>query len=320
VPRLFITGATGFVGRHVAERFLRAGWEITALTRGSSNTQALASAGCTVHAGELTQADSFQAAIEGCDVVAHCAGLIKATSWEQFRRVNVDGAGEVALAAARGCVPRFVHISSIAAAGPTSGTGESEPVSQYGRSKLDGERRVFDKSGGMQVCIVRPPILYGPYDHGMLPVFKAARRGFIPLYGRGDHRISILHAHDLAGAIFDLATRTGRLPPGPFYPEDGSNPTWLELVEAMERAVRRGIRRMSIPPPLIHAAGGIASFWSMLFHSPSVFSLDKVREMAQPSWVFSHKSLKQAVGWSPRIRLAEGLGETYRWYKENGWL
>jgi len=322
MPKLFLTGATGFVGHYVAACFRDCGWNVTALVRQTSSTDEVRRLGVKIHVGDMLSADTYQPAIESSDAVVHCAGLIKALGYDQFHRVNAEGASEVARAAERSGVARFVHISSIAAAGPTdsSGKAESQPVSNYGMSKLEGERKVLEKARGMQVCVVRPPIIYGPRDTGMLPVFKMAHQGWFPMFGNGTHQISIVHIDDLARAVFDLASNAGKLPEGPFYPEDGSNPTWRILADSLELVVDRKLRRPSLPPFLFHGAGSLATFWSMISRRPTVMSLDKYKEMAQPFWKFSHKSLTRAIGWVPRVRLSEGFHDTYKWYRDNGWL
>ncbi len=317
--RLFLTGASGFVGYHLAAAFRAARWDVTALVRARSNVSALQELGVDLALGELLDAGSFSDRVAGSDLVIHCAGLIRAVTVEEYTRVNAEGAGVVAATASRVGVPRFILISSIAARGPL-GRGDSAPVSHYGTSKREGEKRVFERAGAMSVCVVRPPVIYGPRDNGMLAVFKAARRGLFPLYGRGGHRVAIVHVDDLVRAIQLLATCPGDLPAGPFYPEDGTNPSWAELASAFGSALGRKIWRIPLPPFLFQGIAALATGWSLLVRRPVLFSVDKVREMACPDWTASHKELTRAVGFKPQIPLVRGLGETARWYRRQGWI
>ena len=320
--KLFLTGGTGFVGHHIAARFIEAGWDVTALVRESSKSDELKSLGATLVTGDLLNADTYQDGLEKSDLAINCAGLIKAVSYDQFRRVNADGAAEVARAAERSGVPRYVLISSIAAAGPTDGAGNelAGPVSSYGSSKREGERKVLEKAKGMEVVIIRPPIIYGPRDRGFFSAFKMAHKGWFPMYGNGTYQFSIVHVEDLVRAIHDLAVKQGKLPAAPLYPEDGAHPTWRVMSDIMEVAVGKDLKRPKIPGALFHTIGGLASFFAMLTRQPALMSLDKVKEMAQPHWKFSHKDLTRASGWVPRIRLNTGIAETYRWYVNSGWL
>jgi nucleoside-diphosphate-sugar epimerase len=320
--RLFITGASGFVGFHIAQTFIQQGWEVTALVRESSSVTPLQEIGVSLHRGDLLAAPTFQQAMEGADVVVHCAGLTKALSYQEFRTVNAQGAGQVARAASIVGVPRLILISSIAARGPGRlDVRDTAPISFYGKSKSEGEQRSFQEAGGTEVAVLRPPPVYGPGDRGMLDLFKFARRGFFPLWGRGNHRTAIVHVEDLAEATFALAARSGKMPSGPFYPEDGTNVSWGELAGAFAQAVRRRkITRLPLPGFVFQLLGLLATFWSMFTRRAALFSRDKVLEMAQPYWECSHRSLTRATGWKPRHQLVRGLAETYLWYRKNGWL
>jgi len=190
----------------------------------------------------------------------------------------------------------------------------------YGRSKREGERLVRENAGDMEVTVVRPPPVYGPRDHGMFEVFKFARRRVFPLFGRGRGRTAIVHGEDLAAAVLSLAVCGGKMPSGPFYPEDGSNLSWQELAVAFGEAMSHNIIQIPVPTFLFWAAAGIASAWGSLTHKPVLFSLDKVKEMACPSWECSHRGLRHATGWQPRTQLVDGLRETFMWYVKEGWL
>jgi len=185
----------------------------------------------------------------------------------------------------------------------------------------------------MQVTITRPPPVYGPRDTGMLSVFKAAASGVFPLYGRGRNRVAMVHVSDLVAAIVALvssidhrpstiaaAADSGMVSVGPYYPEDGSNPSWRELAEAFARASGRRVQRIPLPPPLFWIAGACASGVSQLTRKPGVFGLDKVREAVWPNWTADSSPLTAATGWRARVLLDQGLADTMRWYRDNGWI
>jgi len=320
--RLFITGASGFVGFHIAQAFVRAGWEVTALVRDGSQVARLEELGVQLHSGDLLSAPTFQNEMDGADVAVHCAGLVKARNYQEFRTVNAQGAGQVARAASIVGVPRLILVSSIAARGPgRADVVDTSPVSFYGRSKLEGEQSTFGAAGGTEVAVLRPPPVYGPGDRGMLDLFRFARRGFFPLWGNGSHRTAIVHVEDLAQAALALAVRPGKMPSGPFYPEDGVNLSWKELAHAFAQAARRKkITTIPLPGFVFHFLGLLVMLWTMVTHRATLFSRDKVMEMAQPYWECSNKSLTRATGWKPQHKLVRGLADTYAWYRKNGWL
>lgn len=317
---VFLTGGSGFLGHHIAARFVAAGWQVGALVRGTSKTAALEALGVSLIRGGLDGGQVVAEAMRGCDVVVHCAGSTASSTEAEYMRINAEGAGAIAAAAVAARVPRFVLISSIAAHGPSldGGDGTDRPISAYGRSKLAGEAAVREILGDhASLAVLRPPPIYGPRDRALVPVFKLARRGLMPIYGKDAGRFSIVHGVDAADAAFRLATTDA--PEGPYYPEDGTRPTWPGFAAAFAAALDRPVRALPLPRPLFWIAGGLASAWGRMAR-PHPFTVDKVREMAAPGWVFSSRRLREATGWTSRIELVAGLRETLEWYQENGWF
>ena len=182
MPAAFVTGGTGFVGWHVAKALLAEGWSVRALARGGPLRQTgLDELPVDVVAGDLpataasaTSATSYvDRALQGCSAVVHCAGLVKARSLADYRAVNVLGTEHLVEASAKVCPTAvFVYVSSQAAAGPSRdgrpvAEGDpAKPVSDYGLSKLEGERAVARGWPGPRI-VLRP---------GVLPVGAVGRR------------------------------------------------------------------------------------------------------------------------------------------------
>ena len=317
---VFLTGGSGFFGHHIAARFLAAGWQVGALVRASSDTSGLEALGAAIVTAPLEDGAALAESMRGCDVVVHCAGSVASSTEAEYMKINRDGAAAVAAAAVAAGVPRFVLISSIASHGPSQdgGDGADHPISAYGRSKLAGENAVKEILGdSVSLAVLRPPPIYGPRDWALVPVFKMALKGLMPTYGKNPGRISIVHGEDAADAVFRLATTD--VPWGPYYPEDGSRPTWEAFAKCFEDALERPVRALPLPRPLFWVAGAAATAWGHVARAHP-FSLDKVREMAAPGWVFSSRRLREATGWETRYELASGLRATLEWYVENGWI
>ena len=351
--RVFLTGGTGFVGHHMARALAARGDDVVALVRHGSDTSGLVAPGCdaacaseisgkresneisdrsggapsspggrvSLAEGTLFDADRMARLMDGCDAVIHCAGAIKALAPEGFFAVNAGGSETAVKAARMAGVRRFHMVSSIAARGPITGPGQcAPPVSHYGRSKREGEGLVLQAAGPVEVTFTRPPPVYGPRDLGMLAVFKAAAAGVFPLYGRGRSRVAMVHVSDVVGAILSLVLAPAPVPVGPYYPEDGSNPSWSELASAFEAAAGRRARRIPLPPALFWTAAACATAFSRIARRPAVFGLDKVREMSCPDWTASAADLTAATGWRARVPLQDGLAQTMRWYRGQGWV
>ena len=200
--RVAVTGATGFIGRHLTAHLVARGIDVRAIIRPDSPH--VAPAGTTVVRAPLV-ASALEEAFSGADAVVHLAGLVRALGDDAYTAVNVEGTRAVA-EAARAVAARLIHISSLAAAGPASAAAprsESDPpnpLTPYGESKLAGEQVVTSVTG-LRWTILRPAIVYGPGDRAMLPLFRLATRGILPMIGRADAAYTFVHVGDVVRAI-----------------------------------------------------------------------------------------------------------------------
>ncbi|MDX5399840.1 MAG: NAD(P)-dependent oxidoreductase, partial [Actinomycetes bacterium] len=182
--KVLLTGGTGFVGPSVAEALARRGHRIRALVRATSDRRRLETIeGLEFADGDVCTADSLPPALEGVDAVVHVAAVTKGLRRDDYFRVNHFGTRQLAEAAVAAGVPRFLHCSTLAVAGPMPlGRPSLEedapaPVSHYGTSKLAGEEAVRRHADKLHLTIVRPPIVYGPRDKDFFEVFKMAALG-----------------------------------------------------------------------------------------------------------------------------------------------
>jgi nucleoside-diphosphate-sugar epimerase len=188
--RVLVTGGSGFLGSHVVERLLERGHEVACLVRRSSDTSFLegvrGSSGARVAlvTGAIDDAASLERAVADCEGVVHCAGVVKARSYDDYERVHKEGTLALArVAMARpGGVRRFVHVSTAGVMGAARADrahleGDApSPVTPYSRSKLAGEQALLELAGELPVTVIRPPAIYGPRDREILAFFQMVRR------------------------------------------------------------------------------------------------------------------------------------------------
>ncbi len=321
--KALVTGATGFVGSHLTEALRRRGDEVTVLARSATKASGLAPLEVRVIKGDLHDAQALAQAIEGQDVIYHVAGVIAARTEADFFRANRDGTAQLTAAAERGGGPRFVFVSSMAAAGPSrrgtplDGTEPARPVTAYGRSKLAAEQVVTSSS--LPWSIVRPPMVYGPRDMEVLKVFRLARLGLAPVFGDGTQELSAIHGADLAAALTAVGACAGAVG-RTYYSCHPQIFTSAEFVHAVASAMGRSVRLIRIPLAMGKVALRITELSAQVARRATILTTDKANEFFQPAWTADPSALTRDTGWRPVFDLPHGLANTYAWYRSAGWL
>ena len=301
--RVAVTGVSGFIGRHVAEHLAARGTEVVAVRRPFARATLLE-------------------ALRGADRVVHLAGVVSVLREQDYIAANVDGTRAVAEAARTEGVP-LIHISSLAACGPASPRApRSEddppaPINAYGRSKLEGERAVA-AIDGLRWTTLRPGVVYGPGDRALLPLFRFAARGVMPLVGRADAAYTFIHVTDLVRAI--TAAIDSPAVGDTMFVGHPRPVTAREILEGVRTAAgaRAAIIRVPMAVTCLAAIAGDIS--GMLRGRPSVINRRRYVELASEGFVCHVDRLRDRLGIVAQIDLSEGLTETAAWYRQKGWL
>lgn len=306
-PELALTGATGFIGTALLSHLTAAGWQVRALYRPRSGRLPPDLPGVEWLPGDLEDQDALTALVAGTDVVIHCAGAVRGARRSDFDRVNAEGAGRLARAAASmGRLPRFLLISSLAARMPE--------LSEYAASKRGGECAVKAASEHMRWTILRPPVVFGPGDRELLPLFRWIARGFAPLPAGMRGRFSLIYVDDLATAVLRwLDADTGY---GETFELDDGRPggyDWDTVVSAAGRVLRAGapVRRLPIPASVLDLAAVANLAAARLVGYAPMLTPGKVREITHPDWVCDSHAFALATGWQPAFELEPGLARAY---------
>ncbi len=295
--RVSVTGGTGFVGSRLIEALIEAGHDIAALTRRPMDR----AKAVTWLAGSLEDQDALDRLADGADALIHVAGVLKADE-AGFEAGNVHGTAAVLAAATAAKVPRFVHVSSLAAREPE--------LSRYGGSKARAEALVRDS--GLDFAIVRPPAVYGPGDKETLELFRMAKRGLILLPPEG--RLSLIHADDLARLLVALAG--AQTPPRLTEPDDGTPRGWShrQLAAALGEAVGRNPVALSMPRAAVRFG---ALLDGLIRRDRAKLTPDRAAYFCHPDWVADPALAPPASLWTPTIPTRDGLRATAEWYRTN---
>ena len=303
-----VTGSNGFIGQHLVRRFADAGWEVRPLVRRD------------IELGRATER------FAGADVVVHAAGATRAPSAATLYESNATLTAKMLDAAREARVGRFVFLSSLAAVGPaasadapiTEGTKLS-PIEAYGRSKLEAERLVGERTDP-QFVIVRPAAVYGPGDRDFLLLFRLARFGVALHPGNRDHWLSIIHVDDLCATIVHCAGAPEAV--GRIYCLGNDEPVqWSELFRLAARCAKRELMLdVEIPTRLVEAGAMVGDVVARMTGRAGLLTTEKLALGKARFWTCSSELAARELGFVASTPLQRGLCDTYQWYLEHGWL
>jgi nucleoside-diphosphate-sugar epimerase len=324
--KIAVTGATGFIGSHLAECFTDAGHEVTVLARSPQRLARIGHLPVRAVYGDLDRADALRDFATGQDAVVHAAGLTLAKSRDEFVRINVCGSVrllESALANSPG-LRRFVFVSSQAAMGPSPAGGSlgeeapRRPISAYGESKSLAEDQLARFADRVPITFVRPPWVYGPRDRHTLSYFRLAARG-LRLAAGARNRYSIVHAADLAQGI-RLAAESALPGARAYCFTDGDGRTLDEILSIIADAVGRRTIRVPVPLAAVAVVAAANELAGAITGRPPFIGWRKLGEARHPCWVVSDRRAREELGYRPAIAAPRGMAETAAWYRAEGWL
>jgi len=324
IPKpIAITGGTGFVGSHLVDTLCAAGVEPRVLVRDADHPRWIGDAPVVWCKGSLGDADSLARLVDGAGTVLHLAGVVRAGRAADFDRGNRVGTANLMAAMAEAAASaRLVHVSSLAAAGPSpqpEGVGpevEPAPISWYGQSKLAAELEARSRGGDGWWTIVRPPAIYGPRDTDVFEFFRMARRGLIALPA-GERWLSVAWVGDVVQSI--VAAAAGEA--GRIYHIGESEPVLLDrLLEEICEAGGVTARMVTVPPRLVSAIGAVGSALQRVGWRRLALTGDKTRELLARHWTAQTVESMEILGVRAVTSFAEGAATTWDWYRERGWL
>ena len=329
-----MTGATGFLGRHVVAAAKAAGWIVRVLARPTSNLGPIAGLYDEVHTGDITDALSLRGSCEGVTAVVHCACAVASTfdagraAESAFMAVNAEGTANLADEVMKVPGLRFVQVSSTAAMGAPQTTvvgpdSPCNPKTPYQRSKRAAEELLLERaSRGLNVVIVRTCVIAGPGKERseLLKMFKLVKAGLFPFLGNNlEVQKPLIDVDDVVQALL-LATERGT-PGGIYLVTSGARHTMREILEVAQSLT--GGPRTHLPIPVAAArlaakafakAGRFLPDWNVPITDERIdlFLADRQIDISRA---------ERELGYAPKHQsVEEMLGATYRYYRQRGMI
>ncbi|MFC1935523.1 complex I NDUFA9 subunit family protein [Chloroflexota bacterium] len=302
--RVLVTGATGFVGRHVVRALVEKGVPVRAVAHTHGHEHVIDAEGVEACYADVTDAESLKATMGGVDGVVHLVAIIREGGRSTFEGVNHQGTNYVAAAAREAGVRCFVHLSAIGA--------RDDPEFSYLQSKWKGEQAVV--RSGVPYTILRGSVIFGEGD-GFINTLAGVVKAFplVPVAGNGQARFQPLHVQDLAQCIVQTLERE-ELRGQTIEVGGPTHLTYNEIVATISRAY--GLRYWSIHLPLPVMRGLVGVMEKVLPHPPAtlhqliMLALDNIAEVDTVEQVFGFapRPLKGNIGYINRISFLDALG------------
>ncbi len=298
MPTIALTGASGFIGQAIADRFCKSGLKVRGLIRTSRRIHSFEHPNFTRIDGSLDNIESLHHLVEGCTGLVHSAGTIRGLTKNDFWSTNVQGIDNLLRAClAQSHPPRIVHLSSLAAREPS--------LSPYAWSKREGELLIEKKAEPLHWTIIRPPAVYGPKDKALLPLFTLGKKGIALRLGSPASKFSLIHVYDLADVILQ-SLRADGIHSTIFEVDDGllNGYSWESVFQIINPHMKI---HLAVPGTLLWLLGKSNEILSRIFRYSPLFTTGKVAELTHANWVCNSLDVRQKLGWTPKIPLEEGL-------------
>lgn len=316
-PTILITGGNGFIGRALTDKLLHEGYNVRVLTR-RKPARRPANPAVTLIQADYRNVASLKATMQDCEGIFNLAGTIFGTCYKDFEQGNVTAVKNIVTAANQTrSIKTFVHVSSLAASGyaksakrPRKEFHSPLPVSDYGRTKLLGEKAVRQLSQRIKRTVIRPPIVYGKNDSGVSKIAAWVKRGLM-VNTSGNGYFSFVYIGDLVEALYTAYVRpdTNRQT---YFVAEPATYTWDYFITHMARAMH--VRKPFMPKApvwMVRLAAWMYETCAQFTGAQPALNYDKVAEAVIPGhWICSSQKWRTLTG-QEFTSLEKGLEQSF---------
>jgi nucleoside-diphosphate-sugar epimerase len=324
-----LTGATGFIGGHLARGLLDEGYRVRCLVRTTSDVSRLDGLDLELAYGDLTNGGSLISAATGCRFVLHCGALV--SDWatiDEIKAINVAGTRNLLEASLAASVKRFVHFSSTDVYGYPGGHGIDETyrparfANWYSETKRAAEDEVRRVAGVLEAVILRPATVYGPHSEEVVgEMARAICAGRMLLVDHGRAVAGLVYVGNVVDAAV-LALAHEAAAGQAFNLTDGLDVTWRAFLGDLAAGLERPAPSLSLPYGAAYlVAVSLESGYRLMrrttgLRTKPLLSRQAVHVLGRDQ-DFSNRNARQGLGWEPRMAYADGLAATLTWLRED---
>jgi len=336
MKNILITGASGFIGSFFVEEALKRGWKVWAGVRRSSSHEFLTDS--AIHFIDLDyeqtdvlvrQVEDYAAENGKWDYVIHCAGITKSTADSDFERINnIQTRHLIDVLISSGNTPeKFVFMSSLSVLGPGDEIHDiipfsledtPKPNSAYGKSKIHAEQYLQSQTD-FPYIILRPAGVYGPREKDYYIMVKMVNLGLDVAVGFKPQHLNFIYIKDLVQVCFSAIDSS--LKNKVWFVADGDTYTSQEYTAIIKGVLnKKHVLKITFPLWFVRFVSVFSGLFCKITGKPSLLNPDKIKIIKQRNWSCNISSLESDLGFKAKYKLREGMEETVRWYRENGWL
>ncbi|MBU0956177.1 MAG: NAD-dependent epimerase/dehydratase family protein [Spirochaetes bacterium] len=316
--KVLITGASGFIGGHLAHTLVDQGHEVQCLARPGSRLRQFKNAGIRIIRGSFEDDAVLAEAVRGVDWVFHLAAVINAARWSEYRLVNTVYT-ELLLAACSKSpnkIRRFVFVSSVSAAGDSGSSGypdenaDCRPDDWYGKSKLEAEAAVLSYAAIFPVTILRPPFVIGPRQKELQLIMQLLKAGIYLTMGSGRKQSILIYVDDLISAML-LCAENPEAAGKVYFVSDARSDgyAWREIVATISEVLGRRNFWLSVPFSVQLLFAGLVEGCTGLFGKTSPLTKDYVLKIRNAHWLYDASAIHRDLGYTAQYSLRRGIEE-----------
>ncbi|MCB1059493.1 MAG: NAD-dependent epimerase/dehydratase family protein [Calditrichaeota bacterium] len=324
--RILVTGATGFVGSHLAESLRERDCTVRLLVRNPKKLKWFNPSDYELAIGDAQNEQVLVESVRNVDTVIHCAGVTKTAHPKEFYDVNEVATRRLAKASESAGVRRFVLCSTHAVCGPSGSermaieSDPEEPITHYGKSKLAGELALKEECCKTDWVILRPPSVMGPRDEQFFPLFRMMWKSKIyTQVGMKVRRYSLIGVHDVVRALVRAAEAESGLRQT-YFVAMPQPVAWNAVAQAFAEVTGKTPLKVTLPEFVAKAVGLFGDLSMKLSGKPALLNSEKVREILAAGWICNPAKIDEMWGFRCEDRLEEVVRATFEFYRNENRL